>query len=103
MPGADRGGARAAPTTFAYPNGGFDADTVAEVRRQGFDTAFSTIEGVNGRATDWMAVRRVGLGLGRDDFAWQVSGLWARRTDGLRRERKLVPRPVAGGILCCLL
>ena len=72
----------AAPTTFAYPNGGFDADTVAEVRRQGFDTAFSTIEGVNGRATDWMAVRRVGLGLGRDDFAWQVSGLWARRTTG---------------------
>jgi peptidoglycan/xylan/chitin deacetylase (PgdA/CDA1 family) len=67
------------PTTFAYPNGGHDADTKEEVRRQGFDTAFSTVYGVNGRETDWLAVKRVGLGAGRDDFAWMVSGLWSRR------------------------
>lgn len=71
-----------APTLFAYPNGraaDFDAATQADLRAHGFDTAFTTVEGVNGPATDWMAVRRVGGGGGLPEFAWQVSGLWARR------------------------
>lgn len=70
------------PTLFAYPNGqavDFDAATRDDLVRHGFDTAFSTIEGVNGRDTDWLAVRRVGGGAGLPEFAWQVSGLWARR------------------------
>jgi peptidoglycan/xylan/chitin deacetylase (PgdA/CDA1 family) len=73
---------RVVPTLFAYPNGravDFDAATQGDLRAHGFDTAFTTIEGVNGPATDWMAVRRVGGGGGLPEFAWQVSGLWARR------------------------
>lgn len=72
---------RNAPRYFAYPNGramDFDDRTRAALRRHGFDLAFSTIEGVNGPDTDWLAVRRYpGLGTCAD-LAWQMSGLAAQ-------------------------
>jgi peptidoglycan/xylan/chitin deacetylase (PgdA/CDA1 family) len=66
---------------FAYPNGtraDFDDRTKAALRRHGFTVAFSTIEGVNGRSPDLMALLRLPTGA-RDvgDFAWLVAGLAA--------------------------
>lgn len=67
-----------APRYFAYPNGrveDFDETTRAALRRHGFDVAFSTIAGVNGPHTDWLAVRRFPALGDRYDLAWQMSGL----------------------------
>ena len=50
-----------APRTFAYPNGravDFDDTTRGLLRRHGFDIAFSTIEGINARGADALALRR---------------------------------------------
>ena len=53
---------RTTPTLFAYPNGDFTADVKAAVAERGFDVAFSTIKGINDSATDWLEVRRLGVG-----------------------------------------
>jgi peptidoglycan/xylan/chitin deacetylase (PgdA/CDA1 family) len=69
-----------APTWFAYPNGrasDFTGEAQTVLRRYGFDTAFTTIEGINGRGTDWMAVRRISGGGSVMEFAWAVSGITA--------------------------
>ena len=74
--GAETGNA---PTAFAYPNGrpaDYTAETKALLRRNGFTVAFSTSEGIVGRDTDWMAVKRLpGDGLQAHEFAWFASGL----------------------------
>ena len=49
------------PTLFAYPNGDFTSGAQALVRRHGFEVAFSTVEGINNGATDWLAVRRTAV------------------------------------------
>jgi peptidoglycan/xylan/chitin deacetylase (PgdA/CDA1 family) len=49
------------PRWFAYPNGqaaDFTEAVKEAVRRQGFEAAFTAIEGVNGRSTDPFALRR---------------------------------------------
>lgn len=67
-----------APRTFAYPNGraqDFNADNRASLQRHGFELAFSTIEGINGRGTDRYAILRQPTGAPTvADFAWLVGG-----------------------------
>jgi peptidoglycan/xylan/chitin deacetylase (PgdA/CDA1 family) len=56
------------PRLFAYPNGqqgDFTAETQAIVRQQGFEAAFSAVEGTNGQGADRMALRRFS---GRSEF-----------------------------------
>lgn len=68
-----------APDTFAYPNGraiDFTDEAKSSLRRYGFSTAFSAIEGINGADTDWMAVRRISGGMSVADLAWRLSRLW---------------------------
>jgi hypothetical protein len=64
---------------FAYPNGrstDFNATTIQVLRRHGFTTAFSTIEGLAGPDTDWMAVKRVpGDAADVPDFAWLATAV----------------------------
>jgi peptidoglycan/xylan/chitin deacetylase (PgdA/CDA1 family) len=67
------------PTLFAYPNGtaaDFTSETQDLLRQSGFRVGFSTIEGIAGAGTDWMAVKRL-PGAGRDlpEFVWAASGL----------------------------
>ena len=67
------------PTLFAYPNGtaaDFTSETQAVLRQSGFRVGFSTIEGIAGADSDWMAVKRL-PGAGRDlpEFVWAASGL----------------------------
>ena len=50
------------PTLFAYPNGDFTPEAKALVSRYGFDAAFSTKHGLNDGTTDWLEVRRLGVG-----------------------------------------
>jgi len=50
------------PTLFAYPNGDFTPEAKRMVSRFGFDTAFSTIAGLANGDTDWLEVRRIGVG-----------------------------------------
>jgi peptidoglycan/xylan/chitin deacetylase (PgdA/CDA1 family) len=67
------------PDTFAYPNGraiDFTDQSKVTLRRHGFSTAFSAIEGVNGADTDWMAVRRISGGSSVEDLAWRLSRVW---------------------------
>ena len=68
-----------APTLFAYPNGraaDFTTETQDLLRQSGFQVAFSTIEGIAGPDTDWMAVKRLpGAGHDVPDFVWAASGL----------------------------
>jgi peptidoglycan/xylan/chitin deacetylase (PgdA/CDA1 family) len=64
------------PDTFAYPNGreiDFSEEAKAVVQRSGFHTAFSTIDGINGIDTDWLAVRRIACGRSVADLAWRLS------------------------------
>lgn len=73
----------AVPRTFAYPSGAFDEAAKAAIRAAGFNLGFSTIPGINGRATDWLEIRRVHAPGGMDNLAWLISGLtlpWAART-----------------------
>jgi peptidoglycan/xylan/chitin deacetylase (PgdA/CDA1 family) len=66
-----------APRFFAYPNGrpgDFDDASKAALRRHGFDVAFTTIEGTNGPATDWMAVRRFPGHGDASALAWELAG-----------------------------
>jgi peptidoglycan/xylan/chitin deacetylase (PgdA/CDA1 family) len=73
---ADETGIR--PRYFAYPNGqaeDFSAKTEAALKRNGFEVAFATEEGVNGPDTDWMAVKRFPGGGSVPELAWVVSGI----------------------------
>jgi peptidoglycan/xylan/chitin deacetylase (PgdA/CDA1 family) len=67
-----------APRYFAYPNGraaDFTEAAKAVLRRHGFDFAFTTIEGMNARDADLLALRRIPTGAATlADFAWLVSG-----------------------------
>jgi peptidoglycan/xylan/chitin deacetylase (PgdA/CDA1 family) len=70
------------PVYFAYPNGrsiDFDARCREVLVRHGFHTAFTTEEGLNGGATDWLAVRRLAGDGSVADLAWLVSGFGAAR------------------------
>ena len=68
-----------APTYFAFPNGtpaDFTAETQDVLREHGFSVAFSTIDGVAGASTDWMAVRRIaGIDADMPSFVWVAAGL----------------------------
>jgi peptidoglycan/xylan/chitin deacetylase (PgdA/CDA1 family) len=67
-----------APRYFAYPNGrsvDFTEASKEVLRRYGFEFAFTTIEGVNTRDADPLALRRMPTGAATlADFAWLVSG-----------------------------
>ena len=64
------------PRYFAYPNGraaDFNDEAKTLLKLHGFDMAFTTIEGVNGAATDWMEIRRTPTSARTvADFAWLV-------------------------------
>lgn len=62
------------PRLFAYPSGAFSETAKAAVRHAGFDRGFSTLEGVNGRATDWLEIRRVHGPRSIEALAWLLSG-----------------------------
>ena len=64
-----------APSLFAYPSGAFNEQVKAAVRAAGFDLGFSTLEGVNGAATDWMEIRRVHGPASADELPWLLSGI----------------------------
>jgi peptidoglycan/xylan/chitin deacetylase (PgdA/CDA1 family) len=68
-----------APTTFAYPNGrpeDYTVETQQILRRNGFSLGFSTIRGIAGPSSDWMAVRRLpGDADDIPDFVWLSAGL----------------------------
>jgi peptidoglycan/xylan/chitin deacetylase (PgdA/CDA1 family) len=69
-----------APTCFAYPSGNpadFTAETQAILREHGFTLAFSTIEGIAGPDSDWMAVKRLPTdAASTPDFVWVAAGLY---------------------------
>jgi peptidoglycan/xylan/chitin deacetylase (PgdA/CDA1 family) len=70
------------PRVFAYPSGAFDEAAKSAVRDAGFNLAFSTLPGVNGRATDWLEIRRVHAPPTVDNLGWLMSGMtlpWASR------------------------
>lgn len=74
---------QAVTRTFAYPNGraiDFDVRAVEAVRRHGGTAAVTTIEGVNRRAHDAFALRRLVVG-DRDVedavFKLRAAGLWS--------------------------
>ena len=64
---------------FAYPNGSpddFNRETERALQRHGFTVAFTTIEGINGRRPNLMALRRLPSGARTEaDFAWLVAAL----------------------------
>jgi len=68
-----------APRYFAYPNGreqDFNDMTKRLLQQNGFELAFSTIEGINGRNVDQMAIKRQPTGATNlGDFACLVGGL----------------------------
>jgi len=68
-----------APRYFAYPNGkpsDFTPETQEILRRNGFEIAFATSEGIAGADSDWMAVKRLpGDVLDVPDFVWLAAGL----------------------------
>jgi peptidoglycan/xylan/chitin deacetylase (PgdA/CDA1 family) len=50
------------PTLFAYPNGDYTPDAKSCVAENGFEVAFSIQDGMTDETTDWLEVRRVGVG-----------------------------------------
>jgi peptidoglycan/xylan/chitin deacetylase (PgdA/CDA1 family) len=68
-----------APTYFAFPNGtpaDFTHETQEVLREHGFRMAFSTIDGIAGADSDWMAVKRLpGIDSGVPSFVWLAAGL----------------------------
>lgn len=62
------------PRVFAYPSGAFSPAAKDAVQRGGFDLGFSTLEGVNGRETDWLEIRRVHAPRSVNALAWLLSG-----------------------------
>ena len=68
-------------TLFSYPNGtpaDFDAQDQQNLRQAGYRCAASQIPGLNDRATDLFALRRLNVSQGhsRRIFSAQVSGCW---------------------------
>jgi peptidoglycan/xylan/chitin deacetylase (PgdA/CDA1 family) len=64
--------------TFAYPNGraiDFTEEAKFLLKRNGFQTAFTTIDGINGQDTDWLAARRIAGGSSVADLAWRLARL----------------------------
>jgi peptidoglycan/xylan/chitin deacetylase (PgdA/CDA1 family) len=64
--------------TFAYPNGraiDFTEEAKMLLTRNGFRTAFTTIDGINGPDTDWLAARRIAGGSSVADLAWRLARL----------------------------
>ena len=76
---------------LAYPNGGegdWDAATRDDAAAAGYQSAVTTIEGINSAGFDPMAIRRIpGAEDPRPVFAMRVSGLFT----GLRRRLKPAP------------
>jgi len=84
-----------APTWFAYPNGracDFTAQAKGTLRHHGFDTAFTTVEGINGPDTDWMEIKRIPGSGSIPEFAWAVSGM----SDDMRAKRPARTGAAAG-------
>ena len=64
--------------TFAYPNGraiDFTDEAKRLLRRHGFRTAFTTIDGINSADTDWLAAPRIAGGSSVGDLAWRLARL----------------------------
>jgi len=64
--------------TFAYPNGraiDFSDEAKRLLLRHGFRTAFTTIDGINGIDTDWLACPRITGGSSVGDLAWRLARL----------------------------
>jgi peptidoglycan/xylan/chitin deacetylase (PgdA/CDA1 family) len=72
-----------APTAFAYPNGrpdDYTTETQEILRGLGFTAAYATSEGIAGRTTDWMAIKRLPAVTGSvADFAWIATSRSASR------------------------
>jgi peptidoglycan/xylan/chitin deacetylase (PgdA/CDA1 family) len=63
---------------FAYPNGraiDFTDEAKVLLSRNGFQTAFTTIDGINGADTDWLAAHRIAGGSSVEDLAWRLARL----------------------------
>ncbi|MBP7622096.1 MAG: polysaccharide deacetylase family protein [Gemmatimonadales bacterium] len=65
-----------APRVFAYPSGDFDEQVQAVTANCGFDTAFSTVEGLARPDTDWLAVKRVSAERPLTHLAWGIWRTW---------------------------
>ena len=68
-----------APTYFAYPSGrpqDFTAESQTILRENGFTLAFSTVEGIAGPDSDWMAIKRLPGGnlASTPEFVWTAAG-----------------------------
>jgi peptidoglycan/xylan/chitin deacetylase (PgdA/CDA1 family) len=67
------------PTFFAFPNGSaadFTNETQDVLREHGFRIAFSSIDGIAGAASDWLAVKRIAsIEADVPAFAWIAAGL----------------------------
>ena len=64
--------------TFAYPNGraiDFTEEAKVLLKRNGFQMAFTTIDGINGADTDWLAAHRIAGGSSVADLAWRLARL----------------------------
>ena len=61
------------PRWFAYPNGSFDDRSRATLTRHGFDTAFTTIQGVVTPGADPLLLRRFSSSGTAYDLAWRLS------------------------------
>ena len=64
--------------TFAYPNGraiDFTDEAKRLLKQNGFRTAFTTIDGINGADTDWLAAPRIAGGSSVRDLAWRIARL----------------------------
>lgn len=68
----------AAPRTFAYPGGVFTDDAKRLLADNGFDTAFSSIKGVNIGGADWLLVKRVHAPRAHHQLPVLLGRLWAR-------------------------
>jgi len=66
------------PRTFAYPSGDFNEQVKAIVARSGFELAFSTEEGFNGRDADWLVIKRIPAARTVPELAWALTGLRPR-------------------------
>jgi peptidoglycan/xylan/chitin deacetylase (PgdA/CDA1 family) len=66
-----------APKYFAYPNGrreDFNVLSQQLLKKHGFEVAFTTIEGINGRSTDLMEIARLPTTTNTiAEFAWLLS------------------------------
>ncbi len=73
-------------TAFSYPNGNYDAETLAEVKATGYRLAATTRKGLNTARTNPFELRRMNVNGGvfagsngrfsADLFAFKLTGLW---------------------------